>query len=264
MFRNFIRQIIRPRSSFQKLLVEARTFPRYREHEFTYNNIFFKTPDFLSVVYQLKEYFIDNLYQIPEDRPTPVIYDCGANVGVCSLYFSKHYPHAIIKAFEPDPNILNYLNENLCRNKARNVKVVEKAVWVNSDGIKFGSEGADGGSAFYQKNIINVPSLSLRSELECEKEVTFLKIDIEGAEVEVINDCYDQLHKVKYLFIEYHSWCFRNQELSSILWVLEKTGFRYFINSNYTYNSPPFLNQNFPNSMDVQLNIYAINQVYKI
>src|SRR5262249_37746856 len=39
-------------------------------------------------------YFIPNASLSPED--VNVILDCGANVGICSLYFSQRYPNARI------------------------------------------------------------------------------------------------------------------------------------------------------------------------
>jgi len=84
------------------------------------------------------------------------------------------------------------------------------------------------------------------------------KIDIEGAENEVVLDCGDSLKVVDNIFIEYHAYTNSKQNLSELLNVLEQNDFRYFIRNasdrkmpliNKTHNSNP--------SMDLQLNIFG-------
>ena len=50
-----------------------------------------------------------------------------------------------------------------------------------------------------------------------------LKMDIEGAETDVIADCHDALANVHNVFIEYHSYVDHPQGLASIINTLEKT-----------------------------------------
>jgi FkbM family methyltransferase len=177
------------------------------------------------------------------------------------LYFKQLFPEASILAFEPDPNIFAYLKKNMEVNCIQGVQLVEKAVWKDDKGIKFGVEGADGGSIFFKgEHSIEIPSVRLRDILEHYPVVDLLKLDIEGAEVEVIKDCQDQLKKVKFLFIEYHSWIANSQELNVLLSCLKNNGFRYYIHSIGNQTDKPFLHVDAYNGMDVQLDIYAVNQ----
>src|SRR5262249_51895723 len=41
-------------------------------------------------------------YRFASSRPDPVVYDCGANIGMATFYFKWLYPKAHIDAFEPD------------------------------------------------------------------------------------------------------------------------------------------------------------------
>ena len=88
-----------------------------------------------------------------------------------------------------------------------------------------------------------------------------LKIDIEGAEIEVIKDCRDVLNKANNIFIEFHSFINRRQELDVILQILSANNFRYFMKQPMD-RKIPFINKtnkNYP-EIDLQLNIFA----YKI
>lgn len=247
-------------SEADTLIREAAGYPRYTPRSFSYKHLNLEVTDFISVAYQIKEYFDDQRMRFFTDNERPLIIDCGANVGVSVLYFKSLYPKARIHAFEPDAKIYSCLKKNLDQNHASDVVIEQKAVWVNDKGISFGSEGADGGSVFFPSNKNTVPSVALKTILQKEENVTLLKMDIEGAEVEVIRDCDEALKKVKYLFVEYHSWLSNPQELDGLLATLKKNGFRYYIHSIGQQCEQPFTGIRQTNGMDVQLDIYAINE----
>jgi hypothetical protein len=94
--------------------------------------------------------------------------------------------------------------------------------------------------------------------LKKESHVDFIKMDIEGAELEVIKDCDGELNKVNNIFIEYHSFIKHQQELSVILGILEKNEFRYFIKP-VSNRDQPFINRvnKFYPETDLQVNIFA-------
>lgn len=263
MIKTLIKKILfYPRTDIDQLIEKASRFPRYKDTFFEFRGMKFHVTDFISVAYQLNEYFIEGRMNF-KSNGTPVIYDCGANIGVSILYFKQLYPQAQIKAFEPDPKIFGYLKENLAANNVQDIELFNSAVWTTNEEITFGSEGADGGSIFYSKNSIKVPSIRLSSMLEKEQHIDLLKIDIEGAETAVLQDCQKELPKIQYLFVEYHSWKKNPQELNVLLSILQKNGFRYYIRSIMNFAKQPFVEQSFPNGMDNQLDIHAINTNYK-
>ncbi len=234
---------------------------RFVARTFKFNGIKIYVPDTLSFIWQYKEIFADESYRFLTNSSDPIIYDCGANIGTSCIYFSKNYPSAKIKAFEPDPNIVKILITNLRENNLNNVEVFDKAVWINNDGINLSLEGADGASMYATNNQAKVPSIRLKDFLEKESKIDLLKIDTEGAESEVLKDCRHALTNVKNIFIEYHSFANNNQTLSEILRILEENSFRYFIKP-VSDREMPFLNKinKFNPDIDLQLNIFG----YKI
>jgi len=246
---------------FYKLYDKLNEYKRYTEiKNVKFLSFIFDIPDYASFVWQFKEIFVDELYKFETKKREPVIYDCGANIGMSCLYLKKLYPNAKIKAFEADPYIVKIFENNLKRNNIfDNIEIINSAVWIDNNGLEFSCEGADGGSIYGSNNKIKVKSVKLKEYLENEKEIDFLKIDIEGAEYEVLKDCANSLHCVRHIFIEYHSFVNDHQKLSEILTILEKNGFRYYIQNLKKINSP-FVNQNSDNKMDLQLNIFGVKE----
>ena len=200
---------------------------------------------------------VDRCYDFKTNETQPVIYDCGANVGLASLFFATQFPSAKIKAFEADKNISLLTQKNLARNRVSNVEVINKAVWINEEQLNFGSEGADGGSLMNSEgNTQLVQAFRFRDLIEKENRIDMLKMDIEGAETDVILDCENSLHHVQNMFLEYHSYTASQQKLSDILGIFEKNGLRYLI-ENVHKPKLPFLNKDEGKTMDMQLNIYA-------
>ena len=210
-----------------------------------------------------KEIFSKEPYRFNSTSANPLILDCGANIGLSVLYFKKLYPQAKIIAFEPDPNIFKILEKNVQANNLTDIELVNKAVWINDDGIDFEIEGGFSGRInkyHSEKNIVKVETQRLYDLLN--KNVSFLKIDIEGAEFEVIKDCAQKLSLIKYIFIEYHSHVSEEQKLDQILSILSEAGFRYHIKEAHT-SEHPFIDNNLMLGMDLQLNIFGINSNVK-
>ena len=83
-----------------------------------------------------------------------------------------------------------------------------------------------------------------------------LKLDIEGAELEVLKDCDELLCNVNNLFVEYHSFINEPQSLDVLINILERQGFRIHIH-NLMPNPQPFIKQSVYMDMDLQFNIFA-------
>ncbi len=234
---------------------------RFVARTFRINGLKIFTPDTLSFIWQYKEIFADEDYKFQTDSSIPVIYDCGANIGMSCLYFSSNYPTSKIKAFEADPTIEKILNNNLHKNNVSNVEVIGKAVWIDNNGIDISLEGADGASIYSKTNLTKVHTIRLKDMIEEELKIDMLKIDIEGAEYDVLKDCKNSLSNVENIFIEYHSFIDTEQKLSEILNILEENHFRYFIKPVNDREAPLINRKNkFNPNIDLQLNIYG----YKI
>lgn len=232
---------------------------RYAPRRVRFQRFWFRVPDALSFLWQCKEIFVEEAYYFQTVSPQPLILDCGANVGTSCLYFKQLHPGARVKAFEADPRIAAYLTENLTQNGIQGVEVIAKAVWVHNEGIEIGQEGADGASVHGTGTKVRVPSVRLKDWLaDGAERIALLKMDIEGAETEVLKDCRHVLTRVQHLFIEYHAYLGQPQDLDEILAILRQNQFRYFIRdaqdrprplSNHVYRHN--------DAMDLQLNIFA-------
>lgn len=233
---------------------------RFHQGVFSILNKKFVFVDSASFVFMYLDIFINKSYKFKTEKPNPVIIDCGANIGLSVLYFKTLYPDAIVRAFEPDAKIFKVLEDNCNKFCLKNVELFNKGVWTNNEEVSFLSDGADGGKIvknFDSNELSKLKMVHLKDLLEKEKEIDLLKIDIEGAESEVISDCSESLQGVKFLFVEYHSSASEEQKLDDLLGVLKKAGFRYYINSvNFTPKNY-FLDRTPNNGFDLQLNIYA-------
>jgi hypothetical protein len=90
------------------------------------------------------------------------------------------------------------------------------------------------------------------------KSVDLLKIDIEGAEFPVLNDCREELRQVKRIFIEYHSLSGELQNLDNLLAILKDAGFRYYLSNPGLSSENPFREVITDAGKEMQLNVYGI------
>jgi FkbM family methyltransferase len=184
--------------------------------------------DLHSFYHQAAQIYGSHIYGFSADNDNPVIIDCGAHIGLASIYFAGRYPKGEIYAYEADPGIEKILKENINSLGLKNVKTFGKAVWVNDDGVEFEKTDDDSGyiSNFENENCVRIPSIRLKNILK-NKKIDLLKLDIEGSEYEVIADCGDALNNVKNIIIEVHKFRDQNGSLAGILSVLEKNNFEY-------------------------------------
>lgn len=245
--------------TFLQLLRKYADLPRHKEISATFDGLSFRVPDPLSFVWQYKEIYADECYAFRCSHNNPVILDCGANIGMSVAYFKQHFPNTSITAFEASPEIAHILRDNLVSNQlATGVTIIEKAVWKHNDGIYFGNMGDDSSSIFQSENQVLIPSIRLKEVIEQHKQIDFLKIDIEGAETDVLIDCGKSLQKVQNMFVEFHSYIGQPQTLANVIQVIEENGFRYHIDT-FQHRKKPFINHRYRNNdvMDLQLNISA-------
>lgn len=232
--------------------------PRFIEGYFSYNNLQIKFIDSASFLFMYSEIYEKEIYKFKTDSQEPFIIDCGANIGLSVLYFKQLYPNASIIAFEPDAKIFEILKENCIKFNLTTIELINKAVWNTETSLDFFSEGADGGRIALESDkekLKQIKTVRLKDYLI--KQVDFLKIDIEGAETNVIMDCEDELRNVKFIFIEFHSFFDQEQKLDTILSTLKKSGFRLHINNPGFISSQPFIKREHYLNMDMQLNVYG-------
>lgn len=211
------------------------------------------------VLHTWDEIFCQQIYRFKTTNQSPYILDCGSNIGMAVMYFKWLYPQAIIQAFEPDASNYALLEKNVAGNHYSNVTLHKEAIWIHNDGIQFQSAGShasrigdDAGA-----NTISVPTRRLK-ELLLERPVDFLKLDIEGAEYEVLLDCEDALHQVGHFFLEYHGTVGDTPKLTRLLNMMENAGFSCYIRNAADLLKHPFADKQLPGQpFEVQLNVFA-------
>ena len=260
-------KIFLPSSLYSKVTpldIELTRISKEPRYETGYTNILGKQVKYIdapSFRFMYDEIFNKEIYHIRTKRQEPFILDCGANVGLSVIYLKRLLPSATIIAFEPDEKAYDALNFNVASLNLENITTVKKAVWDCEETVEFYAEGADAGriSVGMEKeaSISSVETVRLKDYLE-NKKIDFLKIDIEGAEYKVLKDCGDLLTNVENIFIEYHSFEGKEQHLDEILAILKESGFRYIVQHIGIFSDQPFLEVKTWDTMDLQLNIFAI------
>jgi FkbM family methyltransferase len=214
-----------------------------------------------SLFHTYEEIFVREIYRFEAASANPLIIDCGANIGLSILYFKKIYPAARVIGFEPDPHNFHLLQKNLLQNPTLNVSVdlIKKALWTNNNGISFQAEGSEGSKVNEQNTAGStwVETQDLNELLEGFDYVDFLKVDIEGAENQVIPAAKDQLHKVKNMFLEYHGKTDQLNQLNRLLNLIGELGFSVYMTTADDSIQQPFVQKHSKNNFDVQLNIFC-------
>lgn len=215
--------------------------------------------DGLSAASMAKHIFGRQAFSFEAGKSNPVIYDCGANIGISVLFWKSLYPHSRVVAFEPDPFAFACLRENSAA--FTDIELHQAAVWKLNGDVVFACNGADGGClAVYNESAeasmtTRVKAIRLRDLLT--EPVDLLKMDIEGAEVDVLLDCADRLSLVRRLVVEYHSFEDQEQRLDDLLRVLREAGLRTYLDSSEHGNQRPFVERRAINRKDMHVNIFG-------
>ena len=242
----------------EKELRKIRKQPRFKEGFSGILEKKLKYTDSASFCFIFDEIFRKKIYQFKSSSKHPHIIDAGANIGLSTIYFKLLYPEAKIIAFEPDEKAYNALQYNVNSFGLNDVQLIKKGIWNDNTRLKFYAEGADGGriaTASEGNQIVDIEVERLAPYLD--NKIDFLKMDIEGVEVNVIKDCQDRLVNVENIFVEYHSFANQPQQLHALLKILSDAGFRYAVHHVGTFSPQPFVKINKYMGMDFQLNIYG-------
>jgi FkbM family methyltransferase len=240
----------------QREVARLKSLPRYERATTTLTGRPLEVVDAASFLFMHGEIYEQQIYCFKARTPKPFIIDGGANIGLSVLYFKELYPESSIIAFEPDEEVFSVLKNNVERSGCAQVELVPRALWSSETTLSFMHEGADGGriAQANDRDCRSIRTVRLRDYLD--RPVDFLKLDIEGAETEVLADCADRLDRVENLFVEYHSFVSRPQTLNTLVDILARAGFRLHIHPPIT-SPQPFLKREVHLDMDMQLNVFA-------
>lgn len=208
-----------------------------------------------------EEIFVRQIYKFQARGPRPRIIDGGANIGLATIYWKRAYPDSRITAFEADPAIASTLRRNVLSFGATDVEVVPCALWTSSGAGRFLADGADSGRLDLDAGAAasaQVATVRLRDYLE--DPVDLLKLDVEGAETQLLRDCADRLSRVKRIFVECHSFADRPQTLAELLAILQSAGFRVYLQNSNDRSPSPLAERHQDRGMDLQVNVFGYRE----
>lgn len=245
-----------------RTIKEAKELERLKElsrYEPGKTDLFGKTVTFAdgpSFYFMYQEIFKNEVYKFNSVNKEPLIIDGGANIGLSVIYFKHLYAGARVVAFEADPAIAGILEQNTRNLQLSDVEVKAVGLWSKDGTLKFQSEKADAGRIDETaEDAKEIRVQRLRHYLD--QPVDYLKLDIEGAELAVLEDSRDLLPNVKRMFVEYHNFIGKEQSLDRILAILKESGFRYYISNPGLSSGNPLVKKRNYLGMDFQLNIHA-------
>ncbi|MDW7690496.1 FkbM family methyltransferase [Flammeovirgaceae bacterium SG7u.111] len=150
---------------------------------------------------------------IPENA---VCLDVGANIGFYTLNISKFRPKSTIHTFEPDPAVYAKLQRNCQINSVDNRVIhhpialsdqISQQQFYRSDEAHYGC-GSLSFQPQYSAETIEIETCTLDHFLDehAIDQVDFIKIDIEGHELQMLKGAKKTLEnkKVKYILVEFN------------------------------------------------------------
>lgn len=179
------------------------------------------------------EIFTEDFYYFESDHLDPVILDIGANIGLATLYFKKHYPMARITAVEPLSANFKLLEQNIFTNNLTDTQALQVALAPQAGTITLHTDQdndwhstasiVEGNWTRSQTTVAKtVPAVTLSSLIN--EPIDLLKIDIESAEQAVLNQALPKLNLVKQILCEFHPVA--KQNLQALVKQLEKIDFK--------------------------------------
>lgn len=140
-----------------------------------------------------------NSYHLDEINldPNSLIIDIGANVGDLLLWLPEFVRYV---GFEPSPLEFGILSKNI----GGNSKVLNYAATNKDSIVKFylASKGAD--SSIFEPPVysFSIEVQGIRVDKLFDERIKILKVDAEGAEMEVLEGCINLLNKIEYISID--------------------------------------------------------------
>lgn len=194
-------------------------------------------------IYEIKDLELINSFLLNKfpDVFKGTCLDIGANIGNHTLYYSKQF-HNIL-SFEPLP--INFKLLEINTHNLKNVKIFNSALGADNSIRDFFYDYRNlGGSSFNNINQDSLNKISVTTQklddLNLDSEhITFIKLDVEGSEIDVINGAINTITKTFPIIVfEQQKNDFHN-ETSKVIEKLKKIGYKKFLVSK---SKPEYVN----------------------
>jgi FkbM family methyltransferase len=195
-----------------KLVTVARFVPLRRER---FLGFCVESFDYATLHFLFREIFVRSEYWFECSTDRPLIFDCGANIGIATIFFKWLYPRSVIHCFEPDRPTFEMLQRNVQANQLSDVYPHNVALSDVVGAVEFFVSASRNGSllmsldpertaaADHRSTIVDGAKLS---DFVNGKQVDLVKLDVEGAEGAVMRDlaASGAIRKVNQFVVEYH------------------------------------------------------------
>jgi FkbM family methyltransferase len=165
-----------------------------------------------TMILSINDIFVSKQYSAPQSQRRKIILDLGANIGAFSFYTALENPNAKIYSFEPYPDNFVQLCDNVKINKleGRIFPLKEAIAKENGKLTFYCNQVSSRAHSLFNKTgeKITVESTNLETIFSRFKiqNCDILKMDIEGAEYEVLYNCPNTLfEKIDIILVECHS-----------------------------------------------------------
>ncbi|MBL7697954.1 MAG: FkbM family methyltransferase [Chitinophagaceae bacterium] len=198
-----------------KLAFLKRLFPGKTDVVVKFGPFTINAPDYHMLSILLKEKFVYNEYLFETSSDAPIIIDGGANIGISVLYFKSLYPNSIIHCFEPYSKAYGFLERNIKQNNLANIHLNKLALSGTQQTTQLfipdtnGTINATINSSLASEKSEPVETAALSSYIASFPNIDLVKLDIEAAEVAVVNELHKsnafKNNKIKNLVVEFHA-----------------------------------------------------------
>ena len=129
-----------------------------------------------------------------------IFVDAGSLDGESSVKFVKwcggDENYEKIYAFEPDENCWGICEKSFKESGIEKLEFIKKAVWKRSDILSFQGIGIGSSNIRENSSIYKVPVVSI-DEILMGKQVTFIKLDVEGSEMAALEGASESIRRWK-------------------------------------------------------------------
>ena len=166
---------------------------------------------------------------------TPLIIDCGGNIGLSAVWFARRFPMAKIVTIEPDAENFDVLQHNI--RHYENVVALHGAVW--NEKAWFRIQNPTSGAAAFRVEVAPADDAEaiegytineiVAGEATC--PLLLVKLDIEGAQKQLFSSNSEWVENCEVIVIELDDWLLPWQATSQSLFACtSRLNFDYLIN----------------------------------
>lgn len=175
-----------------------------------FQNLFLVTNEALYPIVDDFNYY-QHFYKVKNED---IVIDAGANCGHLSVFFSKLVgQNGKVFAFEPDKFNINRIKHNMSLNPdlTDNIVIQDLLLWDKNELIDFYEAGTVGSSAVWmpdKEHCVKKQAVTIDDWVKDNviTKLDFIKMDIEGAEIEALDGCVETIKKLKpnFAIASYH------------------------------------------------------------